>query len=125
MRRRVAEEDARRGARGEFMGGSRRGVVIAKATENMEMRVSRRRPKQNLMRSKIVKSFSGQKINEVGHDMKSLSLVGGRKIGLKEERTHHVGDGADHALNVPILLGCVGTCETGDDATRGKERFEI
>lgn len=61
----------------------------------------------------------------MGRHVKSLGPVGGWKMGLEEKRAHHVGDRADHALGVPILLGRVWAREPLDGATRGKERLEI
>lgn len=55
---RVTEKDARRGTRREFMRGGRGDICVAEATENVKVRVGRRRAKQDLLRSKVVKSFS-------------------------------------------------------------------
>lgn len=75
----------------------------------MVMRVRGGRAVKSLTGSEFLQGFDGKTIKKMRGDVKCLDPEGGRKVSLRQERTDHVSNGANHALSTTVLLRRVRT----------------
>jgi hypothetical protein len=99
----IAKENAHSETRGEFMSGCSGEVRVALTTEHTELLIRGLRTKESTMRSACGQGLGRQDVQNICGCSQSFDPVGGRKTGLKQQRTHDVVSRTDDTLSPPIL----------------------
>jgi hypothetical protein len=97
------------------------GVGVTRTPKDSKVIIARRGTKESVVRCGSWTSSGRKAVKEVSGGVQALGPEASRKRGLEQESAHGVVGGANHALSLAVLRGCIRARHAQLDTVREKE----
>jgi hypothetical protein len=122
---RIADEHTRKGARGELMRSSGGCTGVAAATKDAEVVIGRLCAEEKVVWCILLAGATRPNVNEKSGGDEGIRPKAWRNVGMEQEGTDAIVEGAEDVFSMVVLLRSVGTREMEDSAMSSEEGADI
>ena len=112
----IAKEYSRKGAGCEFVRGGGRSTSVAKAAEDAETIIGRRRTEEKVVRSVVPTGTAWADVEKKSGGGEGIGPKSRRDVGMEKKGADTIIKGPEDALDATVLLGGVGASEAKNGA---------